>query len=85
MDRTARRVKQAGPKTVDDLIADRDALIAQLSNPAEVDTPQLGRVAFRSAADIQTAIGLIDSQIAAAMGAPRVIVLQSNRGTGGCQ
>jgi hypothetical protein len=84
MERTVRRVvRQArGPKTVDDLMADRAALIEQLSSPLAVETPQLGKVEFRSVAEIQTAIGLIDGQIAATAGTPRVIVAQSNRGTG---
>ena len=77
--------KQAVPITLDQLTAERDALIEQLGNPLEVDTPQLGRVMFRSAADISTGLGVINAQIAAASGQPVIgkFVVVSDRGLGG--
>ncbi len=50
--------------TPDELAALRETLVAGLGNTtAEIETPQLGRVTFRTPAEIQSAINWIDSEI----------------------
>jgi hypothetical protein len=67
-----------------DLAALRDALIAALgSSTLAIETPQLGRVEYRSVAELESAIAFLESQIGAAGGQPGTFVFQSNRGTGG--
>jgi hypothetical protein len=84
------RVKQTvqtGPITLDQLTAARDALLQQASGPMEIETPLIGRVMFRSAADISAGLGILNSQIAAMSGKPVIgtFVVVSDRGLGGCK
>ncbi len=76
------RSPQAGPMTLDQLIAARDQLLQQLSSPLRIETPLLGAVENRSVPDIESALALLNSQIAAASGgsATGVITVTSDRG-----
>ena len=69
--------------TAQELQALRDALIGAAGNPSsEVETPQLGRVLFKSSADIEAALGLIDRELEKASGALPygVINIEASRG-----
>ncbi len=72
----------AAPLTLDDLIAARDQLLQQLSSPLSIETPLLGRTEFRSVPDIESALAILNGQIAAASGSPStgVFVVTSDRG-----
>jgi hypothetical protein len=76
------KAKQTGPITLDQLIAQRDALLAQLGGPLRVETPLLGAVEFRSMSDIESALAILNGQIAAASGGSStgVITVTSDRG-----
>jgi len=51
---------------------------------AVIETPQLGRVEYRTVAEIQSAIAWLDGEILRLNPQQRSFVVQSNRGTGGC-
>ncbi len=72
----------AAPLTLDDLIAARDQLLSQLASPLSIETPLLGRTEFRSVPDIESALAILNGQIAAASGSPStgVFVVTSDRG-----
>ncbi len=81
MPTTRRRTRDAAPP---DLDAVYGKLLDQIGNPAAVDTPQLGRVEFQSAANIGAALNLLRLETARAAGIPTtgVIVVTYNRGLG---
>jgi hypothetical protein len=69
--------------TSNDLQNLRDALVAAAGNPSsEIETPQLGRVVFKTSGDLTTALALIDRELEKASGALGygVITLESSRG-----
>ena len=72
--------------TPDDLAAMRDQLIAAMAKgQALIETPQLGRVEYRSVGEIQSAIAWIDGEILRLNPQQRSFIARSNRGTGGCE
>ncbi|MGA7238316.1 MAG: hypothetical protein WBY44_21710 [Bryobacteraceae bacterium] len=78
-----RQLRNLGKLTVDDLLPLRATLVAALGNgTAEIETPQLGRVVFRTPMEIQSAIAWLDNQIALVSSTAQTFVFQSNRGTG---
>jgi hypothetical protein len=81
-----RRIRTAGPRDAapPDLSAIYNELLGSLSGPQEVETPQLGRVTFRSTADIYAALMLLraEQQRAAGVSAAGVFVAGYDRGLG---
>jgi hypothetical protein len=69
--------------TIDELIDMRANLVAALGQgSAEVETPQLGRVSYRTPAEIQSALAWLDAELQQINPTSRTFVIQSNRGTG---
>ena len=62
-----RRTKDAAPPPVD-LDAIYQKLLAGIGGPQEIDTPQLGRVTFRSTKDMYDALMLLRMEQARAAG-----------------
>ena len=65
-----------------------NALLGGVSSEQEIDMPQLGRVTFRSAADLYQMLSILRQEQARASGAaPGVFVVGHDRGlspNGGC-
>ena len=78
--RTKIQARDVSPQQLQSL---RDALVQAAGNPAsEIETPQLGRVIFKSAADIETALALVDRELQKASGELPygVFTIESSRG-----
>jgi hypothetical protein len=79
------RERSTPPSTPEDLAALRQQLIASMATgQAVIETPQLGRVEYRTVAEIQSAISWLDGEILRLNPQQRSFVVQSNRGTGDC-
>lgn len=73
----------ANPQTPEEIYKTaRAALLKQLASPAELETPQLGRVQYRPASDVAKGLALLDSQFAqpGMPGASKLYVIEHSRG-----
>ncbi len=69
--------------TLEQLQAQRQALLAKLAQPKEVSLPDGSRVAYGESSDVRGALDLIDAEIArlqAPPGQSRVFTVTTNRG-----
>jgi len=61
----------------------RDALVKAAGDPSSaIETPQIGRVEFKSSADLMAALGIIDRELSTASGQKPygVFTIESSRG-----
>jgi hypothetical protein len=67
-----------------DLAALYDAALAQLGQPAEIETPQLGRVSYPTPQNVAAALNLLrmEAALAAGMSTAGVITVGYCRGLG---